>query len=393
MTKVYDTAYFIERANKVHGLGVYDYSKSEYVNAKTKVVITCLIHGDFLQAVGNHLEGKGCKACSVQRVKNAKGNNTESLIAKGRERHGYRYDYSKTIYKSSRIKSIFICRVHGEFRQTPEAHLNTNGCQKCVNKTLAEKAKKTTAQFISEAELIHKGAYDYSLCDVDGVFTKVAITCRVHGVFMQTPDSHLRGRGCPECGKTTISRKQMKRFSDFEREANKRHGSRYRYFSDSYISGSFHTDIECLIHGKFRQNAGKHLAGDGCPECGKGLIGHGRSKFVASCKRNNNGNGTLYVLKCTDVDEVFYKIGITSRTVKARYSSRPIPFSFTEVYLLELAGRVAFDLETRLHDLLREYKHVPSIHFEGHTECFTTIKPIEQLLEKLSSTEQLQLLA
>lgn len=40
-------------------------------------------------------------------------------------------------------------------------------------------------------------------------------------------------------------------------------------------------------------------------------FGFSRSEFVEVCKRNNNGNGILYLIKCFLGDEFFYKIGIT----------------------------------------------------------------------------------
>ena len=53
---------FIEKAKKVHG-DKYDYSKVEYVNAKTKVCIICPKHGEFWQTPNTHLSGKGCIHC------------------------------------------------------------------------------------------------------------------------------------------------------------------------------------------------------------------------------------------------------------------------------------------------------------------------------------------
>ena len=41
-----NTEEFINKANKVHN-GKYDYSKVEYVNAKTKICIICPEHGEF----------------------------------------------------------------------------------------------------------------------------------------------------------------------------------------------------------------------------------------------------------------------------------------------------------------------------------------------------------
>ena len=62
MSKKKTTKQFIEEARLVHG-DRYDYSKSEYVNATTKVIIVCPIHGEFSQRPCDHLNGHGCKHC------------------------------------------------------------------------------------------------------------------------------------------------------------------------------------------------------------------------------------------------------------------------------------------------------------------------------------------
>ena len=56
---------FIEKARKIHG-NKYDYSKVEYINAKTKVCIICPIHGEFWQTPNDHLMGHGCPKCGNQ---------------------------------------------------------------------------------------------------------------------------------------------------------------------------------------------------------------------------------------------------------------------------------------------------------------------------------------
>lgn len=50
-------------AKKIHG-DKYDYSKVEYINARTKVCIVCPIHGEFWQTPSNHLQGQGCPICT-----------------------------------------------------------------------------------------------------------------------------------------------------------------------------------------------------------------------------------------------------------------------------------------------------------------------------------------
>ena len=55
---------FIERSNEIHGIGTYDYSKVEYINCDTDVIIICPIHSEFPQTPRDHLSGCGCRKCN-----------------------------------------------------------------------------------------------------------------------------------------------------------------------------------------------------------------------------------------------------------------------------------------------------------------------------------------
>lgn len=54
----------LEKFKEVHG-NVYDYSKVIYINWKSKVVIKCNKHGEFLQSPGKHIDGQGCPKCKM----------------------------------------------------------------------------------------------------------------------------------------------------------------------------------------------------------------------------------------------------------------------------------------------------------------------------------------
>ena len=56
---------FLQDAKKIHGTK-YDYSKTEYVNWQTKVVIICPIHGEFSQSPSSHIHGNGCPKCGKE---------------------------------------------------------------------------------------------------------------------------------------------------------------------------------------------------------------------------------------------------------------------------------------------------------------------------------------
>jgi len=62
-----NTEEFISKAKKIHG-DKYSYDKTEYKNAKDKVIITCPIHGDFEQRPNDHLGKRGCSKCKFEKI-------------------------------------------------------------------------------------------------------------------------------------------------------------------------------------------------------------------------------------------------------------------------------------------------------------------------------------
>ena len=74
------TKEFIERAKQVHG-NKYDYSKTIYINKRTKVCIICPIHGEFYQTPHNHVYQKqGCPECGKKYAINYNKNDYENFI-------------------------------------------------------------------------------------------------------------------------------------------------------------------------------------------------------------------------------------------------------------------------------------------------------------------------
>jgi len=118
---------FIKKAQMIHG-NKYDYSKVEYIDSKTKIIIICPIHGEFLCKCRNHLIGYGCCLCAKILRQTKK---LEQYISKANILFNNKYDYSKTKYAGRGNKVIIICPIHGEFLMTFQAHLQGCGCPKC----------------------------------------------------------------------------------------------------------------------------------------------------------------------------------------------------------------------------------------------------------------------
>ena len=124
---------FITRAIKLHG-HKYDYTKTNYINTKTKIIITCPIHQDFLQFPFNHLQREGCPKCAHQNHLSHIPKSTHEFIMEARKKHKFKYDYSLVEYKQAHSKITIICPLHGKFYQTPRHHLDGNACPKCVKR-------------------------------------------------------------------------------------------------------------------------------------------------------------------------------------------------------------------------------------------------------------------
>ena len=122
----------IQRCIDVHG-DKYDYSKVEYVNAKTRVTVICPKHGEFNTFPSNFFRGVGCPRCP-QRNKGSIHFTTEEVIEQFKEIHGDKYDYSKFEYLGSQKKSVVICPFHGEWEVSFTNHKKT-GCPSCANET------------------------------------------------------------------------------------------------------------------------------------------------------------------------------------------------------------------------------------------------------------------
>lgn len=182
---------FIIKAKQIHG-DKYDYSKINYINANSKVIIICPIHKEFEQMPNAHLFSSGCLKCSII----DRAMKIEDFIIKSNEKHYFKYDYSKINYVNNYTKVNIICNFHKEkytFSQRPGMHLAGQGCPKCAS-TL-----KTTDLFIEQANFIHNKKYNYSESIYTNSDTKIKILCPNHNEFYQRPDAHLRGAGCPNC--------------------------------------------------------------------------------------------------------------------------------------------------------------------------------------------------
>lgn len=434
----YTTDQIIEQFKKEHG-DRFDYSKVNYTHALDKVKIICRTHGEFEQLVGMHRKGQGCAQC----MHDDKRHSSQQVISKFKKKHGDRYDYSLVEYKNRATKVSIICKAHGVFEQSPEKHIIGNGCPKCIGRN------KTQNEILKDFRKTHQNKYDYSLVEYKYALKVVKIICPEHGIFKQKPQNHIKGQGCPKCGgsfrlslveyineckkvhnnrydyshviyKNGKSKIEIicpthgmfiqEAFShksgcgcplcagnynletdEVIKQFKKIHGNQYDYTKTNYKNAFTEVIITCREHGDFYQTPKSHKKGSGCPECAV-TIGHTKESYLEYCNRYD-GKTYLYLIRCFNEDEEFYKVGISRLGAKVRFDSRAkLPYSFEILEEILDDASLIWDLEKLAHKLMYKQKYKPKLEFHGKTECFSEISSkVLRLVKDFKNTKQLVL--
>ena len=122
--------------------------------------------------------------------------------------------------------------------------------------------RKTTEEFIREAQSVYGDKYDYSKVRYENSQVKVLIICPDHGEFWVTPNNFLKGHKCPACsGRQRITK------DVFISRSIALNGSAYDYSKINYVNAYTPVGIECPVHGTFWQKPKDHLLGNRCPKC------------------------------------------------------------------------------------------------------------------------------
>lgn len=129
-------------------------------------------------------------------------------------------------------------------------------------------AKKTTKQFIEEANLIHGNKYNYEQVDYKGANKNINIYCNIcKTIFIKTPNNFLNQK--QECSCYKKINKNQHNTKHFIEEATKIHGTKYNYDQVEYINQKTPVIIycnDCKI--SFTKPPVRHIhRGVGCPEC------------------------------------------------------------------------------------------------------------------------------
>lgn len=269
---------FINDAKKIWG-DQFDYSKVEYVNGRTEVIIHCKKHNiDFKQSPFVHTVSKhnGCPKCQeeTQRmVSQQRRLSFDEFKKRCYEKFGNSIDVSMSVYKGMGKNIIAICKNgHGAFSTTPSSLLNSKyGCGKCSATSRANSSKITKEEFLYRANNLfgHRFIYDKSI--YNGYLEPIEIECNKHGNFTTTPKSHLRTEngGCLDCYSERMQHVNSSMTPEqYIEKAKEVWGNEYCYDKTDYKSYKKSITIHCNKHNyDFERLPKSLLNGAGCPLC------------------------------------------------------------------------------------------------------------------------------
>lgn len=284
---------------------------------------------------------------------------TKEFIQKANKVHNKKYTYNQSVYQKGRIKLKIECPIHGIFEQAPQDHLSGRGCKECKKITLSKLKRMDQKTFLEKCKKIHDNKYDYSKSEYQDSHSKIVIICKIHGKFNQTPTSHLRGRGCPECGKLkTYSLTQ----EEFITRATNIHGGKYNYVQSIYETMHIKLIIECPKHGIFKQTPLNHLHGkNGCPKC-------------------KESKGEIEIRKFLEFNNLTFIGQWKSTSCKLK---NPLPFDFMVqidncIYLIEFHGQ--------------QHYRIASGIWKGSPEQLAAIKLRDEIKQNWCSANKIPLL-
>lgn len=258
---------FILKSIGKHG-EKYNYSKVDYFNSQSKVIIICPDHGEFEIKANNHSsQGQGCPTCS--RLEAQKNIRLGWIEVKERleTQWGNSLEYDAKSYVAYTEKMRVKCVIHGWFEKAPHTLDYGSGCKECGYASGAEKNFIPFSETIKEFKKIHGNKYEYDKNTYEGASGGITILCKKHGEFHQGVQSHKNGAQCPRCIHELNGERAKLSKEEFIKRANFEHGQIYNYDKVNWIDQHSDVTIVCPKHGDFIQKPREHYRGSGCTTC------------------------------------------------------------------------------------------------------------------------------
>lgn len=369
----------IEQFKEVHG-DEFDYSDVIYVSTRVTVKVRCKKHNYiFHPTPRNHKKGAKCKYCGLDSIKEKLNKGNEKFIQDVIKRYGDVYDFSLLNYVNTKTLVTLIHKEYGIVKVRPDTLLCKYTYINKGNKPTKSTDKNT---FIKEAIKVYGDKDDYTNTNIISSKENIDIRCRVHNItFNKSIQTYLAGWGCPSCSAENYRRLRAMPKEEYYFKANEKHSNKYNYIDD-YTTLQGVITFVCTQHGKQRKNAGSHLSGYGCKKCEIEPQKINKRTKEGYCKLANGRDTKLYIIRCFNEKENFYKVGKTFREIKKRYVASTMPYKIEVIHEYKNSAEIVWDLEETLHKKYKEFKYNPKKWFAGYSESYQMNLPINEIIKE-----------
>ena len=206
--------------------------------------------------------------------------------------------------------------------------------------------------------------------------TKMDWYCTIHEHYYQRSwNSFYQNTQCDKCGQVLSSTNRTLKIDDIIKDFKSIHGDTYDYSETKYIDSRNKIKIICPIHGEFYQSMSSHKRGNGCRKCNYSDGIYNLTLAERNKEKWKDIKVFVYLIKCYNNKELFYKIGITKHNIEFRFGSdKHMPYNYDIIKYIECDLYNAILIEHSIHNQFKDFKYEPEIYFGGHTECFSGVK-------------------
>lgn len=426
----------ILKSKEIHG-DRYDYSLVDYFTAHDKVKFICKIHGIFEQSFKHHFTTEGCKKCSNNTKSITKRHNECDFLNILMSRNDYYKEGKLKIISNyeGQAKKVKVLDEFGYCNILAQRLLENvkPNIGNAINKTdyYSQMLLKYNSQFKNNEfvivskygyrtnKILVKDKYGELLADVNNLLRnhKLSISSAVnktdyfknmllvnnkgyennnfivignyisgekilikdkYSEYLISTSNLLNNRN-----PTIISSTDKNLYT--KNKLNEIHNYKYGYNNLIYNKRISIVDITCPIHGDFKQSLNDHYRGEGCVKCGRdsatkyiseNSTGWGFSSWEKQAYQSKNFDSfKVYIIKCWNEKEEFYKIGRTFSTVKNRFlSKKSMPYKYKIINIFKDSALKVWNMERDLKNINKDYKYIPKIKFNGSQECYNFIE-------------------
>lgn len=266
----------------------------------------------------------------------------EVLNKFSQEKYNGQYIFSGEYIKSTTKVDVYCTKHDEHFKMRPDSFKGGQiGCPKCIKEKL-RKSKYSQEDIIQKIKDIHGDKYDLSEIHYKDTQGKIKLICPKHGTWETKVNGILsKGYGCPKCRDEENGKRKRLNISELKDRSNINYNNKYEVKDIKWEDtcwGLYYCKDCKEMHWQRAYDHPKYIP------CSCAEQGYKKEK-----------DSLLYYFEFLYENKLYYKIGVTNRTVKDRYRLSDIN-KITNQIIFPMKGSKALEWEKLILETYHEYR-------------------------------------